>query len=68
MNMTAKIPHVNKALSGAAIGAGIALVWIIFDTSAALLLLTLSALGALIGLALDRPERIIGVLERLTKT
>ena len=37
------------------------------DTGAVVLLLALTSLGALIGLALDQPERLIALLERLTR-
>jgi hypothetical protein len=67
MNTTTDIRHLNKTLTGAAIGAALALAWILFDTGAVILLLALTALGALIGLALDQPERLIALLERLTR-
>lgn len=67
MNTTTDIRHLNKTLAGAAVGAAIALAWIIFDTRAVLLLVALTVLGALIGLTLDQPERLIRLLERLTK-
>ena len=67
MNTTTDIRHLNKTLIGAAIGAALALAWILLDTGAVVLLLALTSLGALIGLALDQPERLIALLERLTR-
>ena len=62
-NLTTLRP--SRAAIGAVSGAVLAIVWIVFDTRAVLLLAALTILGALIGVALDRPERLIVLLERL---
>lgn len=62
-NLTTLRP--SRAAIGAVSGAVLAIVWIVFDTRAVLLLAALTILGALIGVALDRPERLIELLERL---
>jgi len=55
----------SRTIIGAATGAIVALIWIAFDTKAVLLLAALTGIGALIGVALDRPQRLIDILERL---
>lgn len=55
----------SRAATGAVCGALVALAWILFDTGAVVLLVALTGLGALIGAALDRPDRLIALLERL---
>lgn len=57
--------HMSKTLIGAVAGALVALAWIVFDTGAVVLLVALTAIGAIIGLVLDDPDRLIAVLERL---
>ena len=56
---------VNKSLLGAALGVLIAVVWVTFDGAAVLLVLGLAGLGWFVGLVLDRPGVLIGLLERL---
>ena len=47
--------------------AHIALAWIVFDTGAVLLLVALPAIGASVGLALERLERLVTSLERFSR-
>ncbi|MGB5759725.1 MAG: hypothetical protein WBM50_22610 [Acidimicrobiales bacterium] len=62
-NLTTR--RISRTAIGAATGAVLAIVWIAFDTKAVLLLAALTILGALVGVALDRPQRLIDLLERL---
>jgi uncharacterized membrane protein len=55
----------SRTAIGAVSGATVGIIWIAFDTKAVLVVAALTALGALIGIALDRPQRIIDFLERL---
>lgn len=55
----------NKALIGAIVGAGIAVLWKTFDGGAVALVIALAAGGGLLGYALDRPGALIALLERL---
>lgn len=55
----------SKASWGALAGALVAIIWLIFDWPAVLLVVGLTVLGWLIGTILDRPERVIAVLEYL---
>lgn len=63
--MTMTTQRLSKTLIGAGIGALIAVIWIVFDTTAAIVLVALAALGALVGSALENPGRLIRLLERL---
>lgn len=55
----------NTGLIGAALGAIIAIVWVAFGGLAVLLVLGLAAAGWLLGMVLQRPDVLIGLLERL---
>lgn len=55
----------NKAVLGALAGAVIALIWIAWDGAAVLLVLAFAALGWLIGMIFQRPDVLIGLLQRL---
>ena len=55
----------NTGLIGAALGALIAIVWVAFGGLAVLLVLGLTLAGWLIGMIFQRPDFLIGVLERL---
>lgn len=55
----------HKALWGALGGALIAIIWVAFDGAAVLLVAALAAGGWLIGMVFDRPDLLIGVLQRL---
>ena len=57
--------RLSKTAVGAVVGALVALAWILLDTGAVILLLALTGVGATIGFALDQPERLISLLERL---
>ena len=57
--------RLSRTLAGAVLGALVALMWLVFDTGAAILFLGFTATGGLIGLALDRPEQLIKMLEKL---
>jgi uncharacterized membrane protein len=57
--------HTSRTIIGALIGAAVALIWIIFDTKAVLIFAGLTIIGAIVGTALDRPQRLIDILERL---
>lgn len=61
----ADMRHSSKTIIGAIVGALTALAWIVFDTGAVFLLIVLTAAGALIGLLIDQPDRVISLLERL---
>ncbi len=64
-NLTASRTHLSRASIGAICGAMIAIIWLVFDANAVLVLAALTGFGALIGVALDRPDRLIELLERL---
>lgn len=55
----------SKALWGAVVGALVAILWTALGGAALLLIAGLATIGWLIGAVLDRPERVIRVLERL---
>lgn len=55
----------NTGLIGAALGALIAIVWVAFGGLAVLLVLGLALAGWLIGMIFQRPDFLIGLLERL---
>lgn len=54
----------RTALWGAIIGALLAVVWVAFDGWAVLIVVGLASLGWAIGMILDHPESLIGLLER----
>jgi len=55
----------NKALWGAIAGALIAVIWVAFDGGAVLLVAGLAAAGWLVGMIFERPDVLIGLLQRL---
>lgn len=55
----------NKALWGALAGALIAIIWVAFDGAAVLLVIAFAAIGWLIGMIFQRPDVLIGLLQRL---
>lgn len=55
----------RKSLVGAAAGAVLAIIWAALGLGAVLLVLALAALGGTIGLAIERPERVIDLLQRM---
>ncbi len=55
----------NTGLIGAALGALIAIVWVAFGGLAVLLVLGLALTGWLIGMIFQRPDFLIGLLQRL---
>jgi len=55
----------NKAILGALAGALIAVIWVAFDGGAVVLVAALAAVGWLIGNVFERPDILIGMLQRL---
>ncbi len=55
----------SRPLLGALAGALLAIVWIVFDGWAVLLVAGLAVIGWLIGSILDKPDVVIRMLERL---
>lgn len=55
----------NKAILGALAGALVAIVWVAWDGAAVLLVLGFAAIGALVGMVFQRPDVLIGLLQRL---
>lgn len=55
----------NTGLIGAALGALIAIVWVALGGAAVLLVLGLAAAGWLVGMIFQRPDFVIGLLQRL---
>ncbi|BAN03589.1 hypothetical protein [Ilumatobacter coccineus] len=55
----------NTGLIGAALGAIIAIVWVAFGGLAVLLVLGLALAGWLVGMIFQRPDFVIGLLQRL---
>lgn len=49
----------------AVVGAVVAVLWLAFGTNALVVFVGLTGIGALIGIVLDRPDRLIGLLQRL---
>lgn len=59
--------RLSRRTAGAIVGALVALAWIAFDTGAFVVLVVLTGIGALIGTALDNPQRLIEYLQRLQR-
>ncbi len=55
----------NKATLGALAGAAIALIWVAWDGIAVLVVVAFAAIGWLIGMIFQRPDVLIGLLQRL---
>jgi uncharacterized membrane protein len=55
----------NSGVVGAALGALVAIVWVAFGGLSVLLVLGLAAAGWLVGMVFQRPDLLIGLLERL---
>lgn len=55
----------NKAILGALVGAAVALIWVAWDGAAVLLVVGLAAAGWLVGMVFQRPDVLIGLLQRL---
>ena len=55
----------NSGLIGAALGALVAIVWVAFGGLSVLLVLGLAGAGWLLGMVFQRPDLLIGLLERL---
>lgn len=55
----------RKSFVGAAAGAVLAIIWAALGFGAVLLVLALTAVGAAIGVVIDRPEAVIDFLQRM---
>lgn len=55
----------SKATKGATAGTLIAIVWVAFGGAAALLVAALAAGGWMLGMIFDRPDILIGWLQRI---
>lgn len=56
---------ISKGALGAILGAAIAVMWVVFDGGAVLLIAGLAFAGFALGSILDDPSRIITLLQRL---
>lgn len=55
----------SKSLIGTVLGAVVAVLWVVFDGGAVLLVVAFAAAGWLLGSLLEDPSRLISLLQRL---